>query len=277
MTPDVLIVGHIAKDITNDGWRAGGSVLYAGEQCRRLGLNVAAVTICSAEIDPETLLPGVSWHTIRDTTSTTFENRYVEGRRSQRVLAQARQIGLDDIPEAWQTAPIVMLMPIMQDVDEAIISAFACSATLLSVSVQGWLRELDITRVRPVATLPTGKAWQGADVVFLSEEDVARSEAVSAWAPFVPNVVLTRAHHGCTVWHDGIRTDLPAFDAREIDPTGAGDVFAAAFTVRLHESGDSLDAARFASAAAVLAVEGVGLTAVGDRAAIEARLVREAA
>lgn len=269
MTPDVLIVGHVAKDLVDEGWRAGGSVLYAAVQCQRLGLDVSAVTVCSSDVDLAALAPEVSWRVINDETSTTFENRYAEGQRSQRVLAQARQIEIDDIPEEWQGAPVVLLMPIFRDVDEAILSAFACSATLSGASVQGWLRELDITTVHAPSETPSGRRWQGADAVFLSEEDLADPDGAEAWTPYVPTVVLTRGEQGTTVWSNGVRTDVPAITVDAIDPTGAGDVFAAAFMVRLHESGDTLDAARFATAAAALAVQGTGIDAIGGREAIE--------
>jgi hypothetical protein len=173
MTPDVLIVGHVTKDLVDEGWRAGGSVLYAAVQCQRLGLNVAAVTVCSSDIDPVALAPGVSWQVINDETSTTFENRYAEGQRSQQVLAQAQQIEIDDIPEEWQGAPVVLLMPVFRDIDEAILASFACWATLSGASVQGWLRELDITAIQTPAETPSGRRWQGTDAVFLSEEDLA--------------------------------------------------------------------------------------------------------
>ncbi|MGE0686601.1 MAG: PfkB family carbohydrate kinase [Dehalococcoidia bacterium] len=277
MTPDVLIVGHVAKDITDDGWRAGGSVLYAATQCRRLGLNTAVVTVCGPDVDPEALVPDVSWMVLRDNTSTTFENQYEGGSRSQRILDQGRPIRVEDIPEAWQGAPIVLLMPVFQDVDLEIVSAFACSATLLGASVQGWLRQLDITRVMPPLETPSAKAWRGVDVVVASEEDLRDPESAGEWSEYVPIVVLTRAEQGTTVWQDGRRSDVAALRVDAIDPTGAGDVFTAAFVVRLQESGDAAEAARFASAAAALAVQGIGTEAIGDREAIEALLRREAA
>ncbi len=60
----------------------------------------------------------------------------------------------------------------------------------------------------------------------------------------------------------------------EVDPTGAGDVFAAAFLVGYHERGDPEEAAVFACCAASCAVEGVGAAALGDRAEVERRMVQ---
>jgi sugar/nucleoside kinase (ribokinase family) len=57
-----------------------------------------------------------------------------------------------------------------------------------------------------------------------------------------------------------------------VDPTGAGDVFAAAFLVRYHETGDAADAAAFAACAASCAVEGVGVSSLGDRPEVLRRM-----
>ena len=58
----------------------------------------------------------------------------------------------------------------------------------------------------------------------------------------------------------------------EVDSTGAGDVFAAAFFVRLDETGDPRASAGFASCAAGVSIEGVGVARIPDRGAVEARL-----
>jgi hypothetical protein len=56
------------------------------------------------------------------------------------------------------------------------------------------------------------------------------------------------------------------------DDLGAGDVFAAAFFVALHEGRSPGEAAAFGNAAAAVRIAGVGPQAIGDRRAIEARL-----
>jgi sugar/nucleoside kinase (ribokinase family) len=71
-------------------------------------------------------------------------------------------------------------------------------------------------------------------------------------------IVIKRGPAGCTVIHHGQQIDISGFAVEEIDPTGAGDCFSAAFIAGL-ESGWPLEkAGRFANAAGALAVTKMG-------------------
>ena len=71
-------------------------------------------------------------------------------------------------------------------------------------------------------------------------------------------VVLKHGPQGCSIYQNGIRLDTPGFVVDEVDPTGAGDCFSAAFIAGL-ESGWPLDqVGRFANAAGALAVTKMG-------------------
>ena len=65
---------------------------------------------------------------------------------------------------------------------------------------------------------------------------------------------------------------MPGFPVAEVDPTGAGDVFAAAFLIRLQETQDPIAAARFANATASFCVQAPGVTGIPTRAMVEERL-----
>jgi sugar/nucleoside kinase (ribokinase family) len=71
-------------------------------------------------------------------------------------------------------------------------------------------------------------------------------------------VALKRAEHGCTIYQGSDKLDLPGYHIEEVDPTGAGDCFSAAFIAGLQE-GLSLDkVGTFANAAGALAVTKLG-------------------
>jgi sugar/nucleoside kinase (ribokinase family) len=67
-------------------------------------------------------------------------------------------------------------------------------------------------------------------------------------------VVLKRGAVGCSVYSPAGRLDVPGFAVEEIDPTGAGDCFNAAFLTALGYGWPLEKTARFANAAGALAV-----------------------
>ena len=97
---------------------------------------------------------------------------------------------------------------------------------------------------------------------------VVRPEAFGSlerWADDVPIVVVTRERRGARVHHEDAWHEIDAFPADEVDPTGAGDVFSAAFLVHYSEAADVGKATRFASAAAACSVEAQGIEGIAER------------
>jgi sugar/nucleoside kinase (ribokinase family) len=75
-------------------------------------------------------------------------------------------------------------------------------------------------------------------------------------------MVLTAGAEGCTVFMAGESRHIPAPGVIEVEATGAGDVFAAAFLVRLWQTaGNPWEAARFANELAAQSVTQRGLAA----------------
>jgi pfkB family carbohydrate kinase len=271
MTPNLLVAGHIVKDVAADGWRAGGGVLYAAAQASRLGVSVGVVTACAGDLDPAALLPEVAWYVSPSEVTTAFENVYEAGVRSQRLLSRGRPISFEDVPPEWLLAPMLLLTPLFHEIEQPAAARLAAKGAMTGVEPQGWLRALDGDRVKP-GPFESSPEWLVGDVVFVSDEDVTEADAVSAWQERVPVVVLTRGRGGCSVWDAAGRHEVSAPSVPEVDPTGAGDVFAAAFLVRYYETRDVLLAARFASAAGALSVTAYGFEAVPSREEIETLL-----
>jgi len=270
-TPDFVVIGHVVRDLLPRGWRLGGTATFAAVQAQRLGFRVGVVTRAGPELSLPALLPDVMFAGGASTSTTSFENVYEGGRRRQRVPSQAEPLTGDDVPAAWRGAPIVLLGPVCGEAPPGLGELFPRS--LVGVSAQGWLRRVDSSRrVRRRAW--TGKRfWPGCRVLFVSDEDLGRRrDQLARWTAEVPLVVLTRYRRGARVhWRRGWRS-IKAFPSREKDPTGAGDIFAAAFLVRYYETSDVAGSARFASAAAACSVEAPGIERIADRATIEARM-----
>lgn len=274
MVPQFLALGHATYDRLPDGrFVPGGTVRYATGVAARLGLAAAIVTAGT----PAALLPdheGVQTVLVPSPAVTTFENRYDAHRRSQWLHALASPLVLAHLPHAWYATRLVHLAPVAHELDLALITAFP--EALIVVTPQGWMRtwtEPLPALVHPCRWLPSPALLRRINLLVVSIEDVAGDEAlVASYAHHCPLVVVTRGALGATLYQHGVSHPIAACPAQEYDPTGAGDVFAAAMLVRLAETGDPLAAAQFASAAAALVVEGRGLGNLTNRDAVLARL-----
>jgi 1D-myo-inositol 3-kinase len=83
---------------------------------------------------------------------------------------------------------------------------------------------------------------------------------------------VTHAERGATVYQAGAVCHHPPRPAQQVDPTGAGDVFAAAFLIRMAETRDATEAAAFANVVASFSVEGPGVAGIPWRSRVEAYL-----
>lgn len=270
-TPDFVVVGHVVQDLTAQGSRPGGAATFASLQARRLGRTAGVVTRAGVDVLNDPQFSGIEFAGRSSQETTTFENRYDGAERRQRVSAQAAKITSADVPSAWLDTAVTFLAPVCGEVPSECSRLFAHS--LLGIGAQGWLRDLDEeARVRRRAW--TGPPfWEGADVLFVSDEDLASDERqLDRWVDDLPAVVVTRERRGARVHSEGAWREIEAFPADEVDPTGAGDIFAAAYLIRYEESGDVATAVRFASAAAAASVEAEGSEGIADRVEIEKRL-----
>jgi len=95
---------------------------------------------------------------------------------------------------------------------------------------------------------------------------------VQRWAARVPYVALTDGSRGAMLWADGVPQHISAFPVAEVDPTGAGDCFATALLVALHQGQAAAEAVRYAHAAASFVVQAPGTAGIPTAAQIAARL-----
>jgi sugar/nucleoside kinase (ribokinase family) len=271
--PRLLAVGHVTRDRRPGGDVLGGSVTYGALAARRLGWEAAVLTAAGPDFEPERELPGVSVFLRPSSATTRFVNEYDEdGTRRQVVTARADDVDLEPLPDAWRDPDVLLLGSVADELGG--IHAAAFEAGCVGAIAQGYVRAIDADGV------VSARDWErpardllGVHALFLSEHDLPGADArARELLGCVPIVALTRGWRGLTLLtRDGVH-DVPALPREEVDPTGAGDVFAAAFLVRYQETGDALAAAAFGACAASCAVEGVGASSLGDRAEVLRRL-----
>lgn len=272
VAPEFVVAGHFVRDVVPGGWELGGTVTFAAVQAHRLGMRVGVVTRTAGDLDLANRMPFAAIVDAGSPATTSFENTYREGHRKQRVVSRGAPLRVADIPAEWRTAPIVLVGPVLGEAPPDFVAAFAPEC-LVGVSAQGWLRELDDEGHVRKTDWTGAPFWAGADVVFVSDEDLADDDGIlERWRRDVRLVVMTRSHRGARVCVEGAWSEMDAFPQEEVDPTGAGDTFATAFLIRLHETGDVEEAARFGGAAASVSVGGVGAAAMPERAEIERRM-----
>jgi hypothetical protein len=279
---DYTAVGHVTIDVMADGSRRpGGGAFYSALQAARLGRRALILTRGVREEIEGLLEPYREELTLEvlDARCTTTLLTSRHGReRSQRVLAWAGEIGA----EPTLDTEILHLAPIARETD----GRSRGRAAFVGVTPQGLVRswsgqdgrivpqELDMT------LLP-----QRCDAIVLSEAE--RESCAALLTPPgadpgsdrlspAPEPVIAVTHGeaptelrlpgGTTVTVD------VAPVVRICDDLGAGDVFAAAFFVALHDGETPQAAAAIANAAAAVRVAAQGADAIGDRAAIEARI-----
>src|SRR5215208_5134836 len=135
---DYLVIGHVAHDVTLEGYRLGGTAAYSALTAHALGLRVGIVTASGSEtsLAPLGAIPVVS---LESSNSTIFENIYTEQGRIQYLRGQATRIDFNRVPEVWRRAPIIHLGPIANEMDAILPDGF--SPTLLGLTPQGWMRQ----------------------------------------------------------------------------------------------------------------------------------------
>jgi len=255
-----LAIGHVGQDVVPDGYALGGSVAYAALTARTCApaWSIAVITRVHSHLDLSPL-GDMEWVRLPDRATTTFENIYLPSGRVQTLHAVAGPIGPGDVPPHLRRADIVHLAPIAGEVDSALVDVF--DGAWIGVTPQGWLRQWDASgRV-------ARRAWAGAESILarsnatvISLDDVGGDwREIECWASIGRVLVVTQGRAGCTVFDRGAKVHVPTIAAHEVDSTGAGDIFAAAFFTELRASGDAVRAARFANCIAGYSVGRRGL------------------
>lgn len=269
--PDLVVVGHLTVDETPAGLRPGGSALYAGLFAHRQGLRVGLLTSYGPDFPFDLLPPDMDVVAVPAAATTRFAITYGPGGRQLRLRARAAALAPHHLPPRFAEAGLAYLAPVADEVAPPLARAFGEAA--VGVGAQGWCRTWDgdgTVRVRPWPD-PT-PVLSHVQALFLSSDDVAgwESRALDLYQE-VPVGALTFAERGALLFVNGERHVVPPAPAVEVDPTGAGDVFAAAFMIRYNATGDPWEAAIHAAVAGALTVEAPGIAGVPTAGQLAAR------
>ncbi|MFQ6118546.1 MAG: PfkB family carbohydrate kinase [Methanosarcinales archaeon] len=273
-SPKFVAIGNITHDIYGNEvrsesdyeYRIGGSSVYSSITARNFGIKAGIVSNIGKDFKFFGLLHNIDISYAICENTTTFRNVYTNGRK-QYVFKIADPITPTQIPYTFLNAEIIYICPVLNEVDSNILKLFKYrNSPLIGVSPQGWVRcyrrnKGDIIK----------KEWDNAkeilqytDVLIFSEEDIpeynSKIEEYTANKNLI--VIVTKGKNGADLYFKGKIYHFPAYPTKEKDPTGAGDVFGAAFLIKYYESGDIIESARFATCSASFVVEKIGINGI---------------
>ncbi|MBK9034183.1 MAG: sugar kinase [Myxococcales bacterium] len=254
----IVIAGHVTHDRYGAEIVPGGCAFYGARTQAALGADVHLVTAVGADFACEDAFAGLTATVARGGVTTLFTNLYPEGAlRVQRIEATAPAVAP---PPRLPDGALVHLAPVLQELD---LAAWldACAGHQVAIAIQGWIKD----RGPGEAVVQTPWDVDGAllaRVAFAAcgEEDlVEQGDLLDRLCRHVPIVAFTHGARGCDVIVRGTTTRVGIYPhATEVDPTGAGDTFAAGFFLGLAEGRDPVAAAKLGAAAASIVVEGRG-------------------
>ena len=269
----IVVAGSISIDRNLvDGrcfHKLGGVPVYAGLTYARAGLpTILVANAAGTDIGrfDEIAAAGLQTRWGPSPGTTRFENRMVGGLREQRVSSLARTISWGDMRPAAERAAWVHLGPLHPgDFDAEVFERLIRVSARVVLDLQGLVREIRSGHVVPTPSPLLPRALQATEIVKGSTaetevvarafgapvDDLMERFAIAEW-------VATAGARGGRVHVRGREpVSYPAHSAEPLDPTGAGDVFLAAYaTARLWMNVPVDEAARRAAAVAARQISG---------------------
>lgn len=242
----------------------GGSVFFCAKTFENLGLKSTIVSSYGADF-PKKYLTGTFLIPDKPLSDKTliFRNVYHNnGSRSQWV-DNYNKCDLSDLKDinrnSFINKDIIIVCPIIPNisVEQIIKWRQYAKSSLFILLPQGLFRFIgeDGKIIR--------KDWKDVhlwlsffDMIILSDKDGDNLDSIALdWSQKGPLIILTKEEKGCSIYQKNRRHDSSGFKVKEIkDSTGAGDVFAAAYTFAYLKSKDILKSADFANASAALSL-----------------------
>lgn len=257
--PELLCIGFACYDQHNGKNILGGTASYSSIMASYLGMKTALLTSVGNDFEFFDIFEkyGIEICNIQSERTTVFENIYENNTRIQYIYDRAKTLFPKDVPANWKNAPIVKFCLIADEADYSLLIQFPHA--LVVATIQGWLRKWD----KNGKVSPKEIDWnilKNVDIVFMSEDDILGFESALPKMKELGNIlVMTKGEKGVVIFHHGKEFEFPAFPTSAVDPTGAGDIFAASFLVKYYQTKNIEQAAAFANSTASLIVENFGI------------------
>jgi sugar/nucleoside kinase (ribokinase family) len=278
MSPDLVILGNLLVDdvVFADGRTVmgapGGATLYAALGAQLWGLRTGIVAVCGDDYPASALdalsARGVDLAGVRRTKGPGLRTWLLYEGRRRRVVhrldgpthAEASPLPAD-VPASWSAARAFHLAPMPLATQELLVDALSGrEGALLSIDPYEIVREETLAAWRRLVSR--------VDAFFLSEDDVTLPGVLDDPRPALETLgagrlrilAVKRGERGGLVrdvraarWHE-----WPSAAVRVVDPTGAGDAFAAGYLAGWLRGEPAEQAARRGAVGASFAIEDWG-------------------
>jgi sugar/nucleoside kinase (ribokinase family) len=254
----IAAMGNISRDVVEGGDpRPGGGVFYAARALAHLGADAHVEASCSAADRPLLVPPleafglPVGWHP--STTTTAYSFHYEGDHRIMRQDAVGDSWPPERAVEAAGDATWINVCALTRtDFPPDTLAALDPGDRQLLVDLQGLVRRPTIGPLETDADI--GEVLRYVEILKLNDEEavtlVGSPEPDRLRALGVPEVLLTLGSRGAWVVTPHVIEHVPAVPMEsDVDPTGAGDTYSAAYLVQRAAAAEPVEAARIATAA----------------------------
>ena len=252
-------------------FKIGGVTTYAGITYRRHGINTWVVTnVANRDREIIRRLQQESIVVCNGPTqcTTCFKNMIDdEGTRSQKILQQAASINRDQVVENLKDVDFVHLGPLYPtDIDVGAIELIDRRKHFVILDIQGLVRTVKNKIVYPAVSKYLPAVMRIARIVKANRQeyesliDFSQTDLLGLMRQFnINEFVVTAGHKGGFV--QTVKAGQISYPAAKVssneDPTGAGDLFLAAYVIgRFLKQRPIADACNYAAKLAARQIEG---------------------
>lgn len=255
-TIDYLAIGHVTEDVWKDGRiTPGGTVWFSSLSARRLVDHVGVLTAAAAGHDTARVFPQIDVRRVDSPVTTQFENIYMPQGRIQYTRPSPVKLTPAHLTVDMKRAKIMHLAPVCDEVSPTFASDVS-DDVFIGVTPQGWLRRWDATgRVTPKPWESAKEILARADATVISIDDVNGDWRLAlTWAAQAKLFVVTQNKQGCILFLNGEPIHVDTVQVEEVDPTGAGDIFASTLFITLQRGVEPVKACAYANCIAAQSV-----------------------
>lgn len=258
---DLLVVGNYCHDRLiqapgQERFALGGSASYISAVLTAMRADFAVAAVVGEDFRYAAELPHAA-RVAPGTCTTEFTADFTRGERVLTLGAEAAPILPEDIRV---DARVALVCGVASEIRPETLVRVAERSNHVLADIQGLFRATDADRRIVHRRLETTSFWPLTDRLTMLKASEIEAESLDiAETRRRTCLVITRGERGCTVLTAREEIEVPAFPAREVDPTGAGDCFMAGFALGLLRGGTLAEAARLGNWCGARAVEQVGV------------------